>query len=182
MVHSWVLRQQVYTRCTLTVTPTTSLGGLLPGHWMSPWVDITGPRPCLTWIGNELHCFFSFHSQDWGLQTCLWKHGWACLPPGLWLGWTAPWLWPGAEYRGPFRICRGTDRNVSCWVPVPSGLLTEYDCEGPRDRTLSESTVWLNLVGSPSVPPLPQLRGAGASSWATLVSTALTETCYQIHV
>lgn len=64
------------------------------------------------------------------------------------------WLWGHwSQIWGLFRISRGTDGNVSCWVPVPGWLFTEHGCYRLESsfRALSESIVWRSLVGRPSV-------------------------------
>ena len=76
------------------VTLTRFLGRLLPSYWMSTLGCRTGSGLWLR-AGTKPQGCLMFHSQDWGLQTWLWRHRWACLPPGPWAGWIPDCNWRG---------------------------------------------------------------------------------------
>lgn len=84
-------------------------------------IYILGPGPWISWAGKPGP---GFHSQDWGLQIWLWRHGWMCLLPGTWVDWTAPWPWleglePNVEL---VKVSWGVGVSIFHWVPVLAGL------------------------------------------------------------
>lgn len=111
------------------MVPATSLGRLLSSHWVGPWVGRTSPEPWLRGAGTKSQGCSRIHTQDWGLQTWLWRYRWACLPPYSWADWTANSLrLEGLELSlESFQNLRRVEGSVSHWVSGPAGLLT--DCQ-----------------------------------------------------
>lgn len=59
------------TRHIVDVAPTRSLGRLLPGHWIGPWMESAGLRSWLRGIGNKLRAIL-----DSTAKTEVWTIEW----------------------------------------------------------------------------------------------------------
>ena len=156
------------------VAPARSLGGLLSNHWICPWVVRTGPGLWLRGPRTKPRVCFRLHKPK--LRSAdLTLEAWMGVSPssslggldyslpvggGAEVGWTAPWLWlEGLEpCTGPFQDLWGAQTHVSfirslCQqdhLQTMAGMV-----RSPIKGKLSESTVWLSLLGLPPEVPGP---------------------------
>lgn len=122
----------------------TSDTGLLPCHWVSPWMGRTGPELWLRRAGTEPWAVSGSTAKN---EVCIFGFGGmnCCFSyqVGPWVGWTGPWPW--------------LERlELKIW-PYTNFLRHRYEClpSGPCAAGLLTDHRWEEL--GPSVVPFQNL-------------------------